>query len=308
MSDLVERYVQEVGRYLPVSRRAAIMDDLRSQIHDQLDDRYDRSPTPAQVVETLAGIGEPYLMAREYAGDHALIGPLVYPFAMRVLRYVWVIVPAIAIFLSALSALNTSGRSLPEAIFDALWGAVQAALNVSALVVVVFAVLERAWNNSGTRPEAFDPHKLPEINDPRAVDRVEAVIGIIISAVLAVVILGWARAGGLILGMPGEIIPAPVWALLLLAALVLAMLVMNAWVLGRGRWGALSMAGQTALEVVALFSLYFGIWQPLFTHWLAGDPGLAGNPLIANGALLLTAFGGVSALFRGGRRLVRLLE
>ena len=47
MSELIERYVHRVGRYLPGKERAEIEAELRSQIQDQLEDRYEgagRSP------------------------------------------------------------------------------------------------------------------------------------------------------------------------------------------------------------------------------------------------------------------------
>ena len=46
MTELIERYVHQVGRYLPPKERAEIEAELRSQIQDQLDDRYAGSPTP----------------------------------------------------------------------------------------------------------------------------------------------------------------------------------------------------------------------------------------------------------------------
>ena len=50
MNDLVERYVNQVGRYLPGGERKEIQNELRSLIRDQLDDRYKASPTEDDVV------------------------------------------------------------------------------------------------------------------------------------------------------------------------------------------------------------------------------------------------------------------
>ncbi len=308
MSSLIERYVQEMGRYLPARKRAAIIDELRSQIHDQLEDRYGRDATPEQVTQMLAGMGYPYLMAREYAGDRALLGPLVYPFVLPVLRRVWGVIPAIALFLAVLGAVTTPGTPPLEVLWNGLWGGVQAAINLSALIVVVFHIMERLWIARNPQAEPFNPHDLPEVDNPRAVDRTEAVFGIVISGVVIVVALAWARTGGLTLGVPGEIIPAPSGALLVLAGIVLGMLLVNAWALARGRWSALMLLGQTALEIGGVLCLYFALWQPITLHLMAADPALAEQPIVAQGAVWLTAIGGILNLISGGRRLIRLLE
>jgi len=49
MTELVERYVHQVGRYLPPQKRAEIEAELSSQINDQLDDRFAGRPTQQDV-------------------------------------------------------------------------------------------------------------------------------------------------------------------------------------------------------------------------------------------------------------------
>ena len=56
MSELIERYVHRVGRYLPGQERAEIEAELRSQIQDQLEDRYEGAPTEADVVAVLGSL------------------------------------------------------------------------------------------------------------------------------------------------------------------------------------------------------------------------------------------------------------
>ena len=57
MSDLVERYVHQVGRHVPQKERAEIQAELRSQILDQLDDRYEGAPTADNVADVLRELG-----------------------------------------------------------------------------------------------------------------------------------------------------------------------------------------------------------------------------------------------------------
>jgi hypothetical protein len=90
MSELIERYVHQVGRYLPNKERAEIQAELRSQIQDQLDDRYEGAPTQADVAAVLKELGDPRRMAASYGGEQYLVGPDLYPVMMMVLRRGWV--------------------------------------------------------------------------------------------------------------------------------------------------------------------------------------------------------------------------
>ena len=105
MTELVERYVHQVGRYLPPKERAEIEAELRSQIEDQLDDRFGGSPSPAEVALVLKELGEPRRMAASYGSEQYLVGPDLYPYMMGVLRYGWVLVPAIVVFLTLFGAI-----------------------------------------------------------------------------------------------------------------------------------------------------------------------------------------------------------
>ena len=109
MSDLVERYVHQVGRYLPQKERGEIQEELRSQIHDQLEDRFGDKATQDDVAAVLKELGDPKSMAVSYAGEQYLIGPTLYPIMMMVLQRGWVIVPFVVVIVHVLLALLSSG-------------------------------------------------------------------------------------------------------------------------------------------------------------------------------------------------------
>jgi len=105
MSELIERYVHQVGRYLSGKERDEIQAELRSQIQDQLEDRYEGAPTQADVAAVLKELGDPRHMAASYGGEQYLVGPDLYPVMMMVLRRGWVIVPPVAILVRLLAVL-----------------------------------------------------------------------------------------------------------------------------------------------------------------------------------------------------------
>ena len=55
--------------------RDSIEAELRSQIQDQLEDRYGDDPTEAEVAAVLAELGDPRRMAASYGGEQYLVGP-----------------------------------------------------------------------------------------------------------------------------------------------------------------------------------------------------------------------------------------
>ena len=51
---LLDRYIHEVGRFLPRKKRGSIQAELRSSVVDTLEDRYGPEPDQAQIEEILS--------------------------------------------------------------------------------------------------------------------------------------------------------------------------------------------------------------------------------------------------------------
>lgn len=304
MSDLIERYVHQVGRYLPAKERAEIEAELRSQIHDQLEDRYPQVPTQEEVAAVLAELGHPYLIAASYSSEQYLVGPMFYPYMSLVMRYGWLLIPAIVIFLNIFGALTSSQ---PVRVFDlfveTLIAVVQGALIFFAVVVLAFAIIERIMSELQKEQEPFNPVNLPEVDDPSVVDRVEEAFGLALGTVILLVFIYFLRVGGLTmrfdLANPGEVIPVPIFWLVLLIVDVLAQLIVNVVVLLRNRWRLGLMLVQGLLEVVGAICLYFVLFLPIFNHI---------NPDLANLAEIIVIILAVLMLLSRGSKLVGLLN
>lgn len=303
MSDLVERYVHQVGRYLPRKERAEIEAELRSQIADKLDDRYETDPTPEEVAAVLADFGPPHQIAASYNSQY-LIGPDLYPFMTMVLRYGWVLVPAIVAFLNIFGTLTAQQPvHIGEWLLDTAITVAEATLMFTAVVILVFAFIQRVSAELKKAQEPFNPLNLPEVDDPRAVDRVEEAFGLAFGTVIALVFLYFLRVGGLTLRFdlldPGEVIPVPLLWLVLLLASVLAQLVTNALVLLRNRWSVGLMLAQMVLEVFGLICLYFVVLVPVFTRI---------NPDLINAVEIIVIVLAILALLSRGSKIAALLN
>ncbi|HRO25711.1 MAG TPA: hypothetical protein PLR07_15595, partial [Promineifilum sp.] len=129
MSDLIERYVHQVGRHVPQKERAEITAELRSQIQDQLDDRYEGAPTADNIADVLRELGDPRAMALSYGGAQYLIGPELYPVMMSVLQRGWIIVPVVVALVNLVIGLfSADGSNF-----------------VSLLVRLILNVLQSLW-------------------------------------------------------------------------------------------------------------------------------------------------------------------
>jgi hypothetical protein len=288
MADLVERYIHQVGRYLPSKERADIQAELRSQIHDQLEDRYKGAPTEADVAEVLKELGDPRRIAASYGGEQYLIGPDLYPIMMMVLRRGWVLVPPIAVFVRVLAALlGNETTDLIDLLLESAFGALQATAIFTGIVVLIFAILQHSGEDLSEitgDDGVFDPLSLPEVDEPAGVDRVESAFGAAFGAFGVLVLIHFLRVGGLTFRLnptdPGDVIPVPVIWLIVLIAVVGLQVILQLAALLRNRWTVPMWLVNTALDVVGAVAAYYVFLLPLFDRLITAVPALAEARLI----------------------------
>jgi len=314
MSELVERYIHQVGRYLPSKERAEIQAELRSQIQDQLDDRYEGAPTEANVAEVLKELGDPRRMAASYGGEQYLVGPDLYPVMMMVLRRGWVIVPPIAILVHLLAVVfGDESGTLISLLLEAAAGAFQATVIFTGIVVLIFAILQHSGEDLEEitgNDKGFDPLALPEVNDPGEVDRFESILSMAFGTFALLVMLYFLRVGGLTLRFnlsdPGEVIPVPIPWLVALIAIGATQMVLQLTALLRGRWGVALWLVNVALDIVGAVALYYVLWLPLAGQLFAAVPALLNVPLLGRGAQIILAISIIAAVLEGTTKLVKM--
>lgn len=313
MSELVERYIHEVGRHLPPKERAEIQAELRSQIQDQLEDRFGGAAAQADVVAVLTELGDPRRMAASYAGEQYLVGPALYPGMMMVLRRGWVVVPLIAVVVQVVAALlDETPRGLVGLLVGAALGAAQATFLFSAIVVLIFAIVERSGEDVGEltgKEKGFDPLALPEVNDPAAVDRFDAVFNAALGAFVALALLYFLRVGGLTLRVdlanPGEVTPVPAPWLIALIAITVGQVILHLVALLRNRWTGALLLTNLALEIAGAVAAYFVILQPALDFIIDRVPQLASVPLFEQGPLIIVVVIIAILLATDGAKLMR---
>ena len=305
MTDLVERYVHQVGIYLPKKERADIKAELRSQIHDQMEDRFGGEPTEDETAMVLTEWGHPYVIAKSYGSEQYLVGPEMYPFMMMVLRYGLMIVSTVILFLSIFGVVASSEPiTLTNFVLQPVFSAVQATFLFWGTVIFIFAVIQR-WGDSEQSVE-FKPMELPEVDDPSEVDRSGSIFAVIFGIIASLAGLYYLQVGGLTLSFdlrnPGDVIPVPsVWmALFMINAL--AMSLVHAWALRQNRWTAGVWLFETVLEMFGGICLYFVLYTPVYQRAVEGNPSLANVPIPEIIAVVLA----ISTLVSRGRLQVKL--
>jgi len=167
--ELLERYLEAVRTYLPLSQQDDILKELRENLRGQIEEReatLGRALDEDELVEILKKHGHPLLVATRYRQARHLIGSTLFPFYWLVMR----IILAVVGFGYAVSilVLVAQGRPFLE-VLGALVSYAGAVLPAFAIVTIIFAVLdignarfqllERATRETNRK---FDPRALPK--------------------------------------------------------------------------------------------------------------------------------------------------
>jgi hypothetical protein len=258
MKDLMARYLQAVRFWLPKRQQddiiAELSQDLQAQIDEQ-EERLGRKLNELEVETLLRQRGSPVQVANKYLPQQSLIGPLLFPIYVFVLKVVslCLLIPAgvglIAGLISgSLRDVVNGGWAPPFAhIAGQLWGAWFSALGV---VTLVFAVLERSQAKKDLF-EKWDPRKLPPLRPAHIIPRANSAIEVAVN-LCVLVWWGWNMAAPLELhlGNVRVMLTAEwVWFFWGILVLTLASTVVAAVNFVRPYWTAPRVAVRLCLDV-----------------------------------------------------------
>jgi HAAS len=180
---LIDLYIQEVGRHLPEKVRADIQQEIRSLIEDTLEDQsrqQGRAPDDDMLVAVLKKLGPPDKMAASYLPPRYLIGPILYPTFITTLQ----IVLPIVVILTALSLGVSIGQApqtpagVGEMIGKVIGGVFDAFFHAVGIVVIVFAILQYTAPQLETRlrSKEWDPRQMKPGPDPKRVKYADLIL------------------------------------------------------------------------------------------------------------------------------------
>lgn len=174
--DLLDRYLQAVGFWLPKKQREDILAELSEDLHSQVEEqeaKLGRKLAQPEIECLLKMRGRPVLVANRYLPQQYLIGPLLFPIYRFVLMVVglcylvpWIIVAIVLMYYRAGHAQESWMKTLLT-IWGSWWGTTFVAVGI---VTIVFAALERV--NARTHfLEDWEPKELPKLRDRNRIPR-----------------------------------------------------------------------------------------------------------------------------------------
>jgi hypothetical protein len=198
--DIVERYLQSVGFWLPKAQKndivAELSEDIRSEVEER-ESQLGRDLLDTEVAAILKQRGRPIVVANRYLPERHVIGPVLYPAYAFVLKVVclcylcpWAVV---WVCLFAFDESYRAERLARPVVILGDWAAfLQISFFLFGAITATFAVIERV-NARSRFLDDWDPLKLPSVVAARkkASPRVEALGEAIISIIFIAIWLSW---------------------------------------------------------------------------------------------------------------------
>ena len=264
--ELIERYIHEVGRYLPAKNRRDIQAELRSLLSDALEDSAGAEPTEAAVVAALKEFGSPRSVAAKYYPEgQYLIGPALYPLFQMI---VWIVIAAVcgSQILAWVVAYFLAGETVNP--ISAVLGLVTSIPAALGWVVVVFFFLQRFDVRPGEPEAEWDPAALPQIDSEGEIKRSERIVSILFETFFLAVIALFPERIGAYFFPSGSFFGNPVLSQYLawIGLSLLVSIALDIYLVWQGRWNTLNrlaLLGSNLFSIVVLGLLVQG-----HTTWL----------------------------------------
>jgi hypothetical protein len=275
--DIIDRYVHEVGQYLPHRLRADVEAELRSLLTDSVEEKalLGGVADDELAAKVLREFGAPKDVAARYAPEpQYVIGPRLYPVYLMAVKVMLPILAAIVLVLAVAGRFQEPGQPPSLAVVVRATGRfLWSALVNLGIMTLVFALVERAIRQRESAGGAFEPAKLPPVNDPDKISYFGRIFALYVIALLVLAFNffpGWV-AIFVFHGSEGTVYPllTPDFKryLPLLNTWWLLAVILNLAVLRQGRWTRTTRWADLALEVFnAAILLLIVIGPPVFNY------------------------------------------
>lgn len=177
---LVERYVAEVGRHLPVEQRADIEAEIRSNLEDMIADSGEE-----KTVDVLKKFGDPELLARKYSQKkNYLIGRHWYEVYVEILKRVLSV--ALPVSLTVWFFIKFAGNSdnLTQVLIQSAGATLNIGIYIWFWITAVFVFLEHSNTTPaelGGGAREWSPDLLPQLPKTRQISIGEGITDVIMT-------------------------------------------------------------------------------------------------------------------------------
>jgi hypothetical protein len=254
--ELIERYLQEIGRHLPANKRADILSELRSSLNDSLEARTNGQPSEEAVIQIIKEMGTPRKVAASYYPEgQYLIGPELFPFFQFILGIVLAATVGgqlIAVIVSLI--VSHRADSLVQELLQIL-NSIPAALGS---VVLVFAIMQWFNVHPDIEKKDFDPRTLPPLRKDKPIKRGKRIISIAFGTIFLTFLCAFGTSGGFTAKYGVNLFTDPVldryypW----IAVSIMLGILLDIILLWRGRWEISTRIAKIGINIFSLVLLY----------------------------------------------------
>jgi hypothetical protein len=266
--DLLERYIAEVGRYLPRKGREDVKNELRSTLEDMLDERVvEGKPTDADVEALLREYGSPLKVAASYGSEQYVIGPDLYPFFVMVAKFglMGITIALVIAFAVGLFGSTMGLAELGLAVLGLFGQLFTAALSFLGAVLIVMMVLQRYGiaPDIAEKDKEWNPRTLPAVDDPFRVSQAEMIISIVFTGVWILILNYFWMRGGIITSVTSlaeaTIIAVPSAYFILLIVIALLQIALHVVVMSQRGWTIPTRIARLLFELASFYVSYLVI-------------------------------------------------
>jgi len=226
--NLLNRYLQAVGFWLPRAQKDDILAELSADLLQQIEDReaeLGHTLSDEEIKAVLKQRGQPMMVARSFLPQRSLISPVLYPIYIVVLKIVVLVTLLINIVGTTLSTIfNHAAAPNPVAVILHSVGSAWSIFFIQfGIVTLIFATIDR-YAAASIGGEDWDPGKLARVRISRPAKRLNLATELIFGVIGLVWLLAVPSYPFLLVGPAAMFVkPAPIWSEIYIPLLVLAM-------------------------------------------------------------------------------------
>jgi hypothetical protein len=182
--DLIDKYIAEIGRYLPRKNRVDIEAEIRSTLEDMLEERrqakggrnQSNEAEEMMVIDLLKEYGSPQAVASSYqTHQHQyLIGPRLFPIFTLVSRVVFTVLIVLSLIGlgTELFKAGFTSTGIFSSVGEWLTSTLSGLMTAFGYIVLVLMIIDRTTfgRNFEKETEEWDPRELYSAPDPDQID------------------------------------------------------------------------------------------------------------------------------------------
>jgi hypothetical protein len=191
--ELLERYLQAVGKHLPAKGREDMLAELRANLLAEIEEREETAGRPLnedEIAAVLEAHGMPVVVAARYLPQRSLIGPAMFPFYWYTLKKSF---PLVVLAYAAVQGARILIEGKPLSIIpEAIWHFWSVALTFWAITTIGFASFEYLQQNYGAKAQPkWSVRDLPKL-EPE--EKRPSLVNGVADLVVSILMVAWMLA------------------------------------------------------------------------------------------------------------------